>query len=34
LGKLELEYGGIGCKFRGLSPPAPTSVEQYHNIFS
>jgi len=34
IGRLELDFGGIDCKFRGLSPLASTSVEKGHNFFS
>jgi len=33
MGRLELDFGGINCEFRGLRPLASTSVEKCHNFF-
>jgi len=33
MGRLELDFGGIGCEFGRLSPLASTSVKKCHNFF-
>jgi len=33
MGRLELDFGGIGCEFGRLNPLVSTSVEKGHNFF-